>query len=74
MPKAMISKGGSRDPQASQETIGGYDVTIIRRGQNCITLEWQVGELDLTLSNPYDPPGHPRYSCDQLRRIVESIR
>ena len=74
MPKDMISRGGSPDPQASQETIGGYDVTIVRRGQNCITLEWQVGELALTLTNPYDPPGHPRYSCDQLRKIVESIR
>ena len=74
IPTAMISKGGSPDPQASQETIGGYDVTIIRRGQNCITLEWEVGELHLTLSNPYDPPGYPRYSCDQLRKIVESIR
>ena len=57
MPKAMISRGGSPDPQASQETIGGYDVTIVRRGQNCITLEWQVGELDTDQSlRPTRPP------------------
>lgn len=74
MPKAMISPGGKPDPQTTRERIGGYDVTIIKRGQNCITLDWEVGDLHLTLTNPYDPPGQPRYSCDQLRKIVESIR
>jgi len=57
MPKAVISRGGSPDPQASRETIGGYDVMIVRRGQNCITLEWQVGELDTDQSlRPTRPP------------------
>jgi len=74
MPKAMISTVSQPDPQARQEKIGDYEVTIIYRGQNCMTLEWEVGELALTLINPYDPPGQPRYTCDQLRRIVESIQ
>lgn len=74
MPKAMIGPGGQPDPQARQEKIGDYKVTIIYRGQNCITLEWEVGDVHLTLTNPYDPPGQPRYTCEQLRQIVASIR
>lgn len=74
MHQAMISPGGKPDPQTTHERIGGYDVTIIKRGQNCITLDWEVGDLHLTLTNPYDPPGQPRYSCDQLQKIVESIQ
>lgn len=30
--------------------------------------------LRLTLSNIYDPQGQLRYSCEQMRRIVESVR
>jgi outer membrane lipoprotein-sorting protein len=74
MPAARIAPGGDPDPQAIEEQIGEYKVTIIWRGQDCITLEWVVGDLYLQLTNPYDPPGQPRYSCDQMRRIVESIR
>lgn len=74
MPAALIVSGGDPDPQAIREQIGEYDVTIIWRGQDCLTLEWDVGDLYLQLTNPYDPPGQPRYSCDQMRRIVESIR
>jgi outer membrane lipoprotein-sorting protein len=74
MPAALILPGGDPGPQATREHIGEYDVTIIWRGQDCITFEWNMGDLHLQLTNPYDPPGQPRYSCDQLRRIVESIR
>jgi len=33
--------------------------------------------LTLKLTNPNDPPGNVgdvRYACDQLRRVVDSIR
>ncbi len=73
MPSALIAPGGAPDPQASQEQIGGYEVTIIRRGEACMTFEWNVGDLHLQLTNPYDPPGQPRYSCAELRQVVESI-
>ncbi len=73
-PKALIVPGGQPDPQTSTAQIGGKTVTMIKRGQDCITLTWDVGNLNLTLTNPYDPPGHPRYTCDQLRQVVESIR
>ncbi|MEJ2711254.1 MAG: hypothetical protein P8074_26840 [Anaerolineales bacterium] len=73
MPAALFVPGGDPDPQAIREQIGEYEVTIIWRGQDCITLEWNVGDLHLQLTNPYDPPGQPRYSCDQMRRIVASI-
>jgi len=74
MPVALIGPGGDPDPQATQEQIGDVDVTVIRRGESCITFEWNVGNLYLQLTNPYDPPGQPRYTCDQLRSIIESIR
>jgi outer membrane lipoprotein-sorting protein len=74
MPTALVMPGGAPDPQETREQIGEYDVSIIWRGQDCITLEWNVDDLYLQLTNPYDPPGEPRYSCDQLRRIVGSIR
>lgn len=32
------------------------------------------GEVALTLTNVWDPPGSLRYSCEQMRRIVESVR
>ncbi len=73
-PKASISAGGSPDPQARQEQIGGYEVTVIYRGQNCTMFDWDQGELHLTLSNAYDPPGQLRYTCEQMRQIIESIR
>lgn len=73
-PKASISAGGSPDPQARQEQIAGYDVTVIYRGENCTMFDWDQGELHLTLSNTYDPPGQLRYTCEQMRQIIESIR
>jgi outer membrane lipoprotein-sorting protein len=72
--KASISAGGSPDPQARQEQIAGHEVTIIYRGQNCTMFDWDQGELHLTLSNAYDPPGQLRYTCEQMRKVVESIR
>ncbi len=72
--EAVPSSGGKPDPEETRETIGGKDVTIISRGEHWITLTWVQNGLALTLTNPYDPPGQPRYAPDQLRRIVESIR
>lgn len=62
------------DPQAVKKEIGGRTVTIVMRGDACISYWWTQGEVSLTLTNAYDPPGQPRYSCDQMDRIVESIR
>lgn len=74
MSYAAAPGGGEPDPEETHETIGGRDVRVISRGENWITLTWTQGDVALTLTNPYDPPGHPRYTPDQLRRIVESIR
>lgn len=63
------------DPQASVQQIGGYTVTVIRRGaEGCVTYIWETNGLRLTLTNVYDPPGELKYSCDQMRRIVAGIR
>ena len=63
------------DPQASQESIGGHDVTVIRRGaDNCVTYTWLTDGLRLTLTNVYDPPGELKYSCEQMQQIVAGIR
>jgi outer membrane lipoprotein-sorting protein len=74
MPKSLITPGGTPDPQAKQETIGGYDVTVIYRGKNCTMFDWDQGEVHLTLTNTYDPPGQVRYTCEQMRQIITSIR
>ncbi|MBI2954940.1 MAG: zf-HC2 domain-containing protein [Chloroflexi bacterium] len=74
MPKAQVGRRGNPDPQETHETIGGRDVTIVHRGDNCIALSWMQGDVALTLTNPYDPPGQPKYSCDDLRKIVASIQ
>ncbi|MFZ3070565.1 MAG: outer membrane lipoprotein-sorting protein [Anaerolineaceae bacterium] len=74
MPSALISPGGDADPQASVEHIGGVDVTVIRRGEACVTFEWDLGDLHLMLTNVYDPQGQLWYSCEQLTQVVESIR
>ena len=72
---AGVSEGGAPDPQQSTETIGGHEVTVIRRGaENCVTFTWDAGDLRLTLTNAYDPPGQLRYSCEQLRKVVALIR
>ena len=73
-PKSSITPGGSPDPQAGQEKIAGYDVTVIYRGQNCTMADWDSGDLHLTLTNTYDPPGQLRYTCEQMRKVIESIQ
>jgi len=77
MPKTMPSPGGAPDPQESHEQIGGRDVTIIRRGEGCVSFRWEQDGLVLSLTNPYDPPGEPgevRYSCEQMRKVIESVK
>ena len=65
---------GSHDASATHETIGGRDVTIGRRGEACMNVQWVQGDVALTLINSYDPPGHARYACDAVRKVVESVR
>ena len=47
MPASLITPGGSPDPQATQEQIGGMEVTVICRGENCMTFEWEFDDLYL---------------------------
>ncbi|MGI8689547.1 MAG: hypothetical protein ACR2M3_13315 [Thermomicrobiales bacterium] len=58
-------------------------MTIVKRGDDWVTLAWAQGEIFLTLTNPYDvppttnsfgPSSHPRFRPDQLRQIVASVR
>lgn len=74
VPKAQVGEPGQPDPQETHETIGDRQVTIINRGENCITLTWEEDGVVFTLTNAYDPPGHPRYTCEELRKMIESIR
>ncbi len=67
-PKAATPAVATPDPQAAHEMIGGHDVTIVRRGEEWITLSWVQGDVALTLTNP------ARYTPDQLRRIVASVQ
>lgn len=71
------------DPKAIDETIAGRDVTVVKRGDDWVTLSWTQGDIFLTLTSPYDvlptigpfgPSSHPRFTPDQLRRIVASVR
>ncbi len=65
------------DPQMVKQDIGGREVTIVKRGQGCVSFYWIQGELSLKLTNPYDPPGEPgqvRYSCDDMARLIASIQ
>ncbi|MFN8466498.1 MAG: hypothetical protein U0X20_13155 [Caldilineaceae bacterium] len=74
-PATASDEPGVVDPQASQESIGGHDVTVIRRGaDHCVTYTWLAGGLRLTLTNVYDPPGELKYSCEQMQQIVAGIR
>lgn len=67
-PKAATPAVATPDPQAAQEMIGGHDVTIVRRGDAWVSLSWVQGDVALTLTNP------ARYTPDQLRQIVASVR
>jgi hypothetical protein len=71
------------DPQAVHETIEGHDVTIVKRGDDWVTLAWVQGDVFLRLTNPYalspttspfGPSSHPHFTPDQLRQIVASVR
>ena len=65
------------DPQAVKQDIGARSVTIVKRGEGCVTYNWIQGGLSLVLTNAYDPPGQPgqvRYTCDQMEQIVASIQ
>ena len=65
------------DPQMVKQNIGGRDVSIIKRGEGCVTYMWIQNELALTLTNPYDPPGEPgqvRYTCEQMEKTIASIQ
>ncbi|MHB1294384.1 MAG: LolA family protein [Anaerolineae bacterium] len=74
LPKALAGSEEVTDPQASVEQIGGREVTVIRRGaEGCVTYTWDEGDLRLTLTNVYDPPGTLKYTCDQMRQIVASF-
>jgi len=66
-PKAATLAVATPDPQAAHEMIGGHDVTIVRRGEEWVTLSWVQGDVALTLTNP------ARYTPDQLRQIVASV-
>lgn len=74
MSKGAMPTGLKPDPEETLENIEGREVRVISRGENWITLTWVQGDVALILENPYDPPGHPRYTPDELRRVVESIR
>jgi outer membrane lipoprotein-sorting protein len=65
---------GRADPEANVEAFGGRQVIVVHRGGECTSYEWTAGDLRLTLTNVYDPPGQIKYSCDVMRRIVESVR
>ena len=73
IPAALVDAGGAQDPQTSQEQIGDREVTVVRRGQECTNFTWYEKDLQLSFNNVYDPPGHLRYSCDQMRKVIESI-
>lgn len=71
--KATAGSGEVNDPQATVEQIGGHDVTVVRRGDSCTMMSWEQEGVSLSLTNAYDPPGEILYSCEEMRRIVESV-
>ena len=70
----MRSPGPESLSPGIHETIAGRDVWIGRRGEACMSLSWVEGDLALTLVNSYDGVDHMRYSCEAVRRVVESVR
>jgi len=74
MPKEFAES--FNDPQFQKKDIGGRDVTFNQIGKGCVMYSWVQGDVALTLTNAYDPPGEPgqvRYSCEQMERIIASI-
>ncbi len=62
------------DPQAVLEVIAGRKVAVTRRGEACTAFDWVQDGVLLSLTNSYDPSGQVRYSCEQMRTVVESVR
>lgn len=72
-----FAETGVDDPQAITQAIGGRTVTVIKRGQGCVSYYWTQGNVALTLTNPYDPPGEPgqvRFPCKQMEQVIASIQ
>jgi outer membrane lipoprotein-sorting protein len=75
MPKAFAES--FNDPQFQKKDIGGRDVTFNKIGSGCVLYSWVQGDVALTLTNAYDPPGAPgpvRYTCAQMEKIIASIQ
>ncbi|HZS87132.1 MAG TPA: hypothetical protein VFE42_06565 [Chloroflexota bacterium] len=67
------------DPGATQETIGGRRVTVIRRTfaghpPACVSFAWTQRGVSLHLDNAFQPGNTLRYTCAQLRGVVASVR
>lgn len=78
-PLTQGNNGSIPDPQATHTSIGGRDVTVVRRaiagqGLACTMLLWTQHGLSLSLTNAYQPHNRLRYSCDQLKRVVASVQ
>lgn len=65
--------GAVGDPLTTTERIGDREVTVRYRSDACMGMYWEQDGLALSLTNTYDPPGQPLYSCTQMRRVVESV-
>ncbi len=74
IPLALIIPGGTLPTTTTVEQIGEFQVTVLAGGESCTTYIWDVGEIQLQLINPMDVNGQPRYTCDQMEKIVESIK
>jgi hypothetical protein len=67
------------DPGATQETIGGRRVTVIRRTFSghppaFVSFVWTQRGVALHLDNAFQPGNTLRYTCAQLRAVVASVR
>ena len=62
------------DRRAALEVIAGRKVAVTRRGEACTAFDWVQAGVLLSLTNSYDPSGQVRYSCEQMRTVVESVR
>ncbi|MGE5141516.1 MAG: LolA family protein [Rudaea sp.] len=69
-----LVKGHASELQATRVKIGRYEVTVTRTALECSNYDWQVGELHLSLANSFNESGTARYSCEQMAKMVESIR
>jgi hypothetical protein len=49
-------------------------MVIVHLGETCTMMYWETDGVVFTLANSNDPPGQIRYSCDDLRKVVESLR